>query len=49
MHGDFLDGLMHAIESSSRANSLEAIGADNFRGFPESGVVFDTQAEADNS
>lgn len=33
--GDFLDGFMHAIQSSSRANSLEAIGADNFRARPE--------------
>lgn len=33
--GDFLDGLMHTIRSSSRANSLEAIGADNFRARPE--------------
>lgn len=34
-HGDFLDGLMHTIQSSSRVNSLEAIGADNFRAKPE--------------
>lgn len=37
MHGDFLDNLTTTVAhaSASRGNSLEALGADNFRGFME--------------